>query len=42
MGLWPGEEHFAKRYDYSTEYVTILRQLWETGTSNFKGQYFQM
>jgi len=42
MGLWPGEEHFAKRYDYSTEYVTILRELWETGTSNFKGEYFQM
>jgi pyrimidine oxygenase len=42
MGLWPGEEHFAKRYDYSTEYVTILRELWETGVSNFKGQYFQM
>src|SRR6266403_1874282 len=42
MGLWPGEEHFAKRYDYSTEYVSILRELWETGTSNFKGQYFQM
>ena len=22
MGLWPGEEHFARRYKYSTEYVT--------------------
>src|SRR5246500_5982481 len=42
MGLWPGEEHFARRYDYSTEYVTILRELWEKGSSNFKGQYFQM
>ena len=42
MGLWPGEEHFVKRYDYSTEYVTILRELWGTGTSNFKGEYFQM
>ena len=21
MGLWPGEAYFAKRYDYSTEYV---------------------
>jgi len=30
MGLWPGEAHFAKRYDYSTEYVTILRELWRT------------
>ncbi|MBL6612817.1 MAG: pyrimidine utilization protein A [Reyranella sp.] len=42
MGLWPGEAHYDKRYDYSTEYVTILRELWETGTSNFKGEYFQM
>ena len=31
MGLWPGEEHFARRYDYSTEYVTVMRELWETG-----------
>ena len=31
MGLWPGDEHFRKRYDYSTEYVDVLRELWETG-----------
>src|SRR5258708_2370981 len=42
MGLWPGEAHFARRYEYSTEYVTILRELWETGRSDFKGEYFQM
>ena len=42
MGLWPGEAHFAKRYDYSTEYVTILRELWETGQSDFRGDYFEM
>ena len=37
MGLWPGEEHFGKRYDYSTEYVTILRELWETGHLELQG-----
>ncbi len=42
MGLWPGDEYFGKRYDYSTEYVRILRDLWETGVSDFKGEYFQM
>ena len=42
MGLWPGDHHFGKRYDYSTEYVQVLRDLWETGRSNFKGEYFQM
>ncbi|MFM9938998.1 MAG: pyrimidine utilization protein A [Hyphomicrobiaceae bacterium] len=42
MGLWPGDEHFGKRYDYSTEYMRILRDLWETGMSDFKGEYFKM
>lgn len=42
MGLWPGDQHFGKRYDYSTEYVRILRDLWGTGLSNLKGEFFQM
>jgi pyrimidine oxygenase len=42
MGLWPGEAHFARRYDYSTEYVRIMKELWETGQSDFKGDFFQM
>ena len=42
MGLWPGEAHFARRYEYSSEYVRIMRELWETGRSDFKGEFFQM
>ena len=42
MGLWPGEAHFSRRYDYSTEYVHIMKQLWESGLSDFKGEFFQM
>lgn len=42
MGLWPGDQHFGNRYDYSTEYVRILQDLWETGVSDFKGEYFEM
>ena len=42
MGLWPGEAHFAKRYEYCGEYVAIMKELWETGRSDFKGEYFQM
>ena len=42
MGLWPGEAYFGYRYDYSTEFVTVMKELWETGTSDFKGKYFQM
>ncbi|WP_267356870.1 MULTISPECIES: pyrimidine utilization protein A [unclassified Methylobacterium] len=42
MGLWPGDAHFANRYDYLAEYAQILRELWETGASDLKGTYFQM
>lgn len=42
MGLWPGNDYFSKRYDYLSEYVEILRELWATGTSDFKGKFFQM
>jgi pyrimidine oxygenase len=42
MGIWPGDEYFASRYDYVAEYVQILRKLWETGQSDLKGQFFQM
>lgn len=42
MGLWPGDEHYRRRYEYCEEYVTILRELWATGRSDFKGTFFQM
>jgi pyrimidine oxygenase len=42
MGLWPGSEHFARRYEYCAEYVTVLRELLATGQSDFKGRYFTM
>ncbi|MDR3539068.1 MAG: LLM class flavin-dependent oxidoreductase, partial [Acetobacteraceae bacterium] len=42
MGIWPGSEHYKRRYDYCAEYVTIMKQLWESGQSDFKGDFFQM
>ncbi|KXT13943.1 hypothetical protein AC579_2392 [Pseudocercospora musae] len=42
MGLWPGDKYFGYRYDYAMEYVQVMKDLWLTGASNFKGKYFQM
>lgn len=42
MGLWPGDDHFGKRYDYSTEYVRVMQELWNCGESDFQGEYFRM
>jgi pyrimidine oxygenase len=42
MGLWPGEAHFAKRYEYCSEYVTVMKELWASGQSDFQGEFFKM
>ncbi len=42
MGMWPGDEHFRDRYKMLDEYAHILRELWAEGTSDFKGDYYQM
>ena len=42
MGLWPGDEFFATRYQYLSEYIQVLRELWTTGQSDFKGDHFKM
>jgi pyrimidine oxygenase len=42
MSLWPGQEHFLNRYDYCAEYVTVMKQLWADGASDFKGRFFTM
>jgi pyrimidine oxygenase len=42
MGLWPGEEHFKHRYHMLAEYVTVMKELWGRGQSDFKGKFFTM
>jgi pyrimidine oxygenase len=42
MGLWPGDDYYDFRYDYASEYVTIMKELWETGASDFKGKFFTL
>lgn len=42
QGLWPGNEYFGYRYDYATEYCEVMKQLWADGSSDFKGEHFQM
>jgi pyrimidine oxygenase len=42
MGLWAGDEYFGYRYDYATEYLTVLRKLWETGRTSHEGRFFTL
>lgn len=42
MGIWPGDDYFSRRYDYLTEYVSVLKDLWGAGKSDLKGEFFTM
>jgi pyrimidine oxygenase len=42
MGIWPGDAYFGYRYDYSTEYVKIMNDLWSQGECTFEGKHFTM
>jgi len=42
MNLWPGQEHFLNRYEFCAEYVTVMKDLWRDGESNFKGRFLTM
>jgi len=42
MGLWPGDAYYRYRYDYASEYVEVLRRLWDEGRLTFNGRYFQL
>ncbi len=41
MGLWP-EGYLQTRYDYSREYISVLRELWATGRSDRKSDYYAL
>ncbi|WP_369028967.1 MULTISPECIES: pyrimidine utilization protein A [Streptomyces] len=42
MGLWPGDDHFGNRYARAVEYVTVMKDLWRDGVTNFKGDFYEM
>jgi pyrimidine oxygenase len=42
MSMWPGNAYFGYRYDYATEYVQVMKDLWSKGVSDFKGKHFTM
>lgn len=41
LKVWPGYDYNQYRWEYCGEYCQILRELWETGVTNFQGKYFQ-
>ena len=42
MGLWPGDAHYERRYQYAREYVDILKLLWTQRDVDYAGEFFQL
>ena len=42
MGMWPGDQHYQRRYDYAAEYVTVLKELWGSGRCSYDGEFFKL
>src|SRR5262249_6743365 len=42
MGLWPGEGHYQRRYQYAREYVDILKLLWSQRDVDYEGEFFHL
>jgi pyrimidine oxygenase len=42
MGIWPGDDYFARRYDYAAEYTQVLRALWTQDHVDFHGEFFDL
>ena len=42
MGLWPGDVHYERRYQYAREYVDILKLLWTQRDVDYAGEFFQL
>jgi pyrimidine oxygenase len=42
MDMWPGESHYERRYEYASEYLSILKTLWLTGRCTHQGEFFKL
>ncbi|MEM7540844.1 MAG: LLM class flavin-dependent oxidoreductase [Pseudomonadota bacterium] len=42
MGLWPGDEYYDRRYEYASEYLSILKALWRDGRCTHQGEFFNL
>lgn len=42
MGMWPGDSHYERRYEYAAEYLHIIKTLWAEGRCTHHGEFFQL
>ena len=42
MDLWPGSQFYESRYEFASEYISILTDLWTTGRCDRKSKFWEL
>lgn len=42
MGLWPGDSHYARRYELAADYLAILKALWRDGRVTHRSEFYTL
>jgi pyrimidine oxygenase len=42
MGLWPGDEHYARRYELAADYLSIVKSLWRHGRVTHRSDFYTL
>jgi pyrimidine oxygenase len=42
IGIWPGDDFFAARYERAAEYLDVMQGLWERSRIDYDGRFFQL
>ena len=42
MGMWPGDDYYARRYEYAAEWLEVVDQLWAKGRLTHHGRFFDL
>lgn len=42
MGLWRGDEYYDRRYEFASDYLTIVKQIWCEGRVTHHSEFFDL
>ncbi|WP_312597046.1 LLM class flavin-dependent oxidoreductase [Stutzerimonas nitrititolerans] len=42
MGVWPGDDYYGRRYEYASDYLTLVKKFWTEESVTYKSPFFEV
>lgn len=42
MGVWPGDDYYARRYEFAADYLTLVKKFWEEESVTYSSPFFNV